>query len=86
MIYLPRSLRIVRKGIARRPSQRTASGLPLTEPQAQVLAVLDADLRSAAWITAEVGGRTQASVVSSLYALEDRGLAERVPYKGWRRP
>lgn len=78
-------IKTVRKGIRRAPRDRTAAALPLSDAQREVLEVLDAETRSVSWLTAEIGGRTPPSVTASLYALADRGLAERVPYKGWRR-
>jgi len=80
--YVP--LRIVRTGIARRPTPRTAADLPLTGAQQEVLDLLGHELISPRPI-AEALGRSSAGVIASLFALADRGLIERVPYKGWRR-
>jgi len=76
--------RIVRLGITRRPTPRTAGDLPLTGPQQEVLDLLGRDLTSPGPI-AQALGRSSAGVIASLFALADRGLIERVPYKGWRR-
>jgi len=80
--YLPP--RIVRLGITRRPTIRTAAELPLTGAQQEVLDLLGRDLISPGPI-AKALGRSSAGVTASLFALADRGLIERVPYKGWRR-
>ena len=80
--YLP--LRIVRLGITRRATTRTAADLPLTGAQREVLDLLGQDLMSPGPI-AQALGRSSAGVTASLFALADRGLIERVPYKGWRR-
>ena len=80
--YLP--LRIVRLGITRRPTTRTAADLPLTGAQREVLDLRGQDLMSPGPI-AQTLGRSSAGVTASLFALADRGLIERIPYKGWRR-
>jgi len=80
--YLP--LRIVRRGITRRATTRTAADLPLTRARREVLDLVGQDLMSPGPI-AQALGRSSAGVTASLFALADRGLIERIPYKGWRR-
>jgi len=77
---------IKRQGITRQPNrQRTAQDKPLTERHLAILRVLDTDwddpMRPGE--IAEVLGLTREGVNSSLYAIQDRGLVERIPGKGW---
>ena len=83
LLYAPP--KIVHRGITRSPRDRTAGALPITVAQAQVLAVLS-DQPQGATALARACGRTPAGVTSSLYALADRNLAEKVGRAGWRRP
>lgn len=83
MLTLPR-LTIRREGIKRNPRERTAASLPLTAAQQSVLALLTGEPQRAAALAPPLN-RTCSGVTSTLYALADRGLAERVPSKGWRR-
>ena len=75
--------RRLRKGITRSPRARTAPGLPVTEAQAEVLALLTHELQSPKAI-ADAIGRTSNGVTASLYGLQERGLAEHVYRKGWK--
>jgi DNA-binding MarR family transcriptional regulator len=81
--------KIVHQGITRSPRERVASELPLTEHQQRVLDAIDAgdpgDKPFSATKLAEAVGGSRPGVTSTLYVLQDRGLVERVPYKGWRR-
>lgn len=81
--YAPLRAVTRRKGITRNPRARTAPGLPVTEAQAEVLALLTSELQSPKAIGAQLG-RTANGVTASLYGLQERGLAERVYGKGWR--
>lgn len=81
--YLPGNYRIQRHGITRSPRARTAPTRPLTGAQTEVLALLTGELQSPR-IIATALDRTASGVTASLYQLEARGLAERVPAKGWR--
>lgn len=79
---LPRLVRMGSTG--HKPRPRTAAGLPLTVAQAEVLDMLDTETSGPGPIGRHLG-RSSASVTSSLYALQDRGLTVRVPGRGWRR-
>jgi len=83
VIYLPRNYRIFHKGIQRSPRESTAATLPVSAPQAEVLELLTDELQRASDL-AKALGITGSSVTARLYALESRGLAERVPSKGWK--
>ena len=83
VIYLPRNYRILHKGIRRSPRESVSASLPVSEPQAEVLAILTHELQRASDL-AKALGLTGNSVTSRLYALQSRGLAERVPNKGWK--
>lgn len=72
-----------RDGIRRAPRERTAASLPLTDFQAAVLAQVTPEPISAA-VVADLVRRSRSSVTSALYRLADRGLVERLPYRGWR--
>jgi DNA-binding MarR family transcriptional regulator len=82
--------KVKRQGIVRSPRKRVAPKLPLSEHQQQVLDAIEAvdpgDDRpfSAAKLAEAIGG-SKAGTTSTLYVLQDRGLVERIPYKGWRR-
>jgi len=77
---------IKREGITRQPyRKRVAKDLPLTERHLAILQMVDTDHEHPTKPTeiAEVLGLPATGVQSSLYALQDRGLVERVPFKGW---
>jgi DNA-binding MarR family transcriptional regulator len=71
-------------GIERQPRDRTAADLPITPPQAEVLAILSQEPQGVTAIARQCG-RTTSSVASSCYALADRGLVVRQG-RGWRLP
>jgi len=73
-----------RTGIKRMPRERTAATLPLSERHQRVLSLLGPHPVRAALIASETGLKYN-STVSTLYALQDRGLVERVPERGWKR-
>lgn len=70
--------------VGRQPRDRYAADLPVSDFQQVVLDQVTDELVSASVIAAAVE-RPGNSVVSTLYALADRGLVEHVAYKGWRR-
>lgn len=65
--------------------QRIAPGLPISERHAEVLAEMTVGEIVGASTLRHRLDLAHGSVVSALYALQDRGLVERVPYRGWRR-
>lgn len=71
------------ESIGRSPRERTAASRPLTEPQAQVLALLTREPTPVSHLSLRLD-RPYHGVNSTLYALQDRGLVERVPRVGWR--
>ena len=73
-----------RQGIERKPREGTAASLPPNERHLQVLAVLGPNFVSMARIAADAG-LPYAGTQSALYALQARGLAERLPNKGWKK-
>jgi DNA-binding transcriptional ArsR family regulator len=74
-----------RVGIDRKPRDRTAPDLPITEHHERVLeAMAPGEVISASKLAGALEEK-KTSVSSALYVLADRGLVERVPYKGWRR-
>jgi len=73
-----------RQGIARKPREGTAASLPPTERHLQVLAVLGPNFVSMARIASDAG-MGYAATQSALYALQARGLVERLPNKGWKK-
>jgi DNA-binding transcriptional ArsR family regulator len=76
--------KIVRQGIQRQPNrQRIAQDLPLTERHETILRVVDIVEPIKAAEIADALGLPASGVQSTLYALQDRGLVERIPYKGW---
>ena len=81
--YRPlRSRRLVSDtGVQHHP--RRTPELPMSQQQQDVLALLTAELQQATAL-ARIVGRPSSGVTASLYALQARGLAERVSYKGWR--
>jgi predicted HTH transcriptional regulator len=72
-----------RLGIERQPRERIAKDLPLSERHEAVLRMVDVEDPIRATEIGEVLGITRSGVNSSLYALQDRGLVQRVPYRGW---
>jgi len=84
VISWPGNYRKVRKGITRSTRERSAPGLPLTAAQAEVLLLLTDELQRPVDL-ARTLDRSAAGVTASLYGLADRKLAEKVPYKGWKR-
>jgi DNA-binding MarR family transcriptional regulator len=82
----PRKM-IKREGIKPRSYQgRTVNeSTPLTERHKRILRMVDIEDPIKPGEIAEVLGLKRDGVVSSLYALQDRGLVERVPFKGWRK-
>jgi biotin operon repressor len=70
-------------GIVRSPRASTAAGLPVSEPQAEVLRLLTNELQSARVIAQQLG-RSASGVNASLYALQARGLVQKAAYKGWK--
>lgn len=73
------------EGIERQPRARTAPALPPNERALELLAYLG-DEPIGATELARRAGMGKSGITATLYALADRGLAERVPFKGWRRP
>jgi biotin operon repressor len=71
------------RGIVRSPRAKTAAMLPISAPQAEVLLLLTDELQSPGSVARQLD-RSVSSVTSSLYALQERGLVEKVPYKGWK--
>lgn len=82
VLYVPP--RKTHRGITRSTRERTAPTLPITESQAEVLLLLTTELQRPSDL-ARTLGRSPAGVTASLYGLQDRRLAEKVPFKGWRR-
>lgn len=74
--------RVQRQGITPNPRDRLAPGLPLTDAQLHVLAVVETEPIGASELARRAG---LVQVTSMLYSLADRGLVERVPRRGWRR-
>lgn len=75
----------VRDGIKRQPDrERRAQDLPTSERHERILAAMSGELTGASKLARQLDLST-AGLTSSLYALADRGLVERVPRKGWRR-
>lgn len=72
-----------RQGITRQPRDRTAPARPLTERHQAILAHLDTTKPTRVVDIADALDLTRAGTTSSLYALQDRGFATRIPYKGW---
>jgi predicted Rossmann fold nucleotide-binding protein DprA/Smf involved in DNA uptake len=76
---------VKRMGIDRQPErQRIASELPITERHEAILEQVGTEPTSSRTI-AETLGLSRSGVNSSLYALQDRGLVQRIQYKGWVR-
>jgi predicted Rossmann fold nucleotide-binding protein DprA/Smf involved in DNA uptake len=71
-------------GITRSTRKRVAKDLPTSQRHEQVLAAMGDELISATALARELE-MSKDGLTASLYALADRGLVERVPYKGWRR-
>ena len=74
--------RLVRYGITRSP--RTSGSAPLTERQQTVLAALADEWSGASDLARQLRLSTR-EATSALYALSARGLADHVPYRGWRK-
>lgn len=82
VLYVPP--RIVHHGIT--PATRELRPpRPLTGPQQEILSLLTDEPQRVAAL-ARTSGRPGSNVQSSLYALALRGVAMRIPYKGWRLP
>ena len=76
---------VTRQGIRRSPRARTAQDRPLSERHMAILKVVDIVDPIRVGEIADVLQMNPKGVNSSLYALQDRGLVSRVPYKGWVR-
>ena len=75
---------IKHQGIERVPRARKAPDLPLSDRHKAVLKqVTEEPVRPT--VIANHLGLTRSGVVSTLYALADRGLVERVHSTGWKR-
>ena len=74
------------KSVGRAPRPRTAPDRPLTAVQQAVLNVVRADGNVSPPAIAARLGRSRDGVVSSLYAIADRGLIVKDPAGGWRLP
>lgn len=78
-------LRYSHVGIRRQPNRKgTAASLELTERMRQVLAQLTDEPQHATAISKAIGFLTPPQVSTSLYAIQARGLAQRLGnHKGW---
>jgi hypothetical protein len=77
---------VVHVGIERQPDRRrTAQDLPVSARHETILQAMGTIRPVSPREIALAVGLPRGGVNSSLYALQDRGLCTRIPYKGWIR-